>query len=73
MKLSCPVLIRALGLHRLRNQVPLLSREARLDLLFGFEEDGVVLLFDDDEVGFEAAVDTCVSVVFGLEKGLPYE
>jgi hypothetical protein len=69
-KLSCPVLVRALGLHSLRDQVPLLPLEARLDLLSGLEEDGVVLFFDDDEVGFETALNTCISVVLGVKEEL---
>jgi hypothetical protein len=36
--------------------------EGGLDFLFGFEKERVVLFFDDDEVGFEAAVWLRVSV-----------
>lgn len=57
-KLGCTVLVRALSLHRLRNQVPLLLFEAGFDLLPGFEEDGIVFFFDNNEVGFETAVES---------------
>jgi hypothetical protein len=41
--------------HLLGNFVPLLALELVVDLVFGFDQLGVVFFFDDDEVGLEAA------------------
>jgi hypothetical protein len=49
------VSLRPLLNHLLGNLVPLLAFEFVVDLMFGFDELGVVLFFDDDEVGLEAA------------------
>jgi hypothetical protein len=49
------VSLRPLLNHLLGNLVPLLAFELVVDLMFGFDELGVVLFFDDDEVGLEAA------------------
>ena len=55
MQLHRLVTVGALLLHSLADQMPFLALVASFHFLLALEQDGVVLFFDDDEVGLETA------------------